>query len=557
MKIAKLLTFAALFPVAAFAVETSWSDQQLINQQERQKALEERLNVSAPDISLLPNIPTSQIISFPEESPCFQIDQVILEKRDELPWWITLNKLARQAEGHCLGSQGINILMTELQNKLVGHGYITTRVVAPPQDLTQGQLILTLVKGVTRYVYYTQESDPYAKLSTAMPVTEGEILDLRDIEQGLENLQRLPTVRAEMQLIPGDEPGETDIVIHREQSRFWRVGASLDDSGTRATGRYQGGLTFYLDNPFQLSDSFYVSGGRDIDGERDRYGSYNYLFHYSVPFGYWQFSTSLSGNKYYQTVAGIPVNYEYSGRSRNASFQLSRVLHRDEAQKTTLTYGINLRQSHNYINDEEIEIQKRKTTSWQLGLQHRHYIGNNTLNLGVSYQQGVRWFAAHKAPEEYIDNGTALSQIFRYNLGLSVPFNLSEANFRYNLDIQGQHTRRGMLTAQERFSIGGRWSVRGFDGELSLSADRGISVRNELSWILPENQELYLGIDYGQVYGNASEYLLGRHLSGAALGLRGSYWGFYYDAFVGTPIYKPDLFKADDATFGFNINWSY
>lgn len=53
-----------------------------------------------------------------------------------------------------------------------------------------------------------------------MPVREGEILDLRDIEQGLENLQRIPTVQAQMEIVPGDNPGESDIVIERIQSKF-------------------------------------------------------------------------------------------------------------------------------------------------------------------------------------------------------------------------------------------------------------------------------------------------------------------------------------------------
>lgn len=35
-----------------------------------------------------------------------------------------------------------------------------------------------------------------------MPAREGELLDLRDIEQGLENLQRVPTVQAEMAIVP-------------------------------------------------------------------------------------------------------------------------------------------------------------------------------------------------------------------------------------------------------------------------------------------------------------------------------------------------------------------
>lgn len=533
-------------------------DMQLIHQQERQKALEESLNTTAPDIHLLPPTTSVNELNFPQESLCFNIDQVQLLERDKLPWFVPLNKLAQQAEHRCLGAKGVNILMSAIQDRLVSYGYITTRVVVPEQDLTQGVLKLLLVEGKVRHVRYTDDSDKYAQLYTAMPAREGKILNLRDIEQGLENLQRIPTVSTQMQLVPGDKPGESDIMISRKQTKMWRLGLSIDDSGTKATGRDQGGATLYLDNLLSLSDSFYGSIGHDLNGKGE-YGSRNFLLSYSVPFGYWTLNTSLSGNKYHQTVAGQNVNYQYSGRSRNANIQLSRVIHRNESQKTTLSYGLSLRQSHNYINNTELEVQQRKTTHWQLGLQHRHYIKDITLDAGITYQKGVRWFNAKKAPEEKSpeNSGSPLSEIFLVNFSANVPFSLAEQPFRYRLDYQGQYTRGGDLTSPEQFSIGGRWSVRGFDGELTLKADRGWYLRNEFAWQAPLNHEPYLGIDTGEVSGTKSEYLLGRHLTGGVVGVRGNNYGFYYDVFAGKPIRKPKGFKTNPLTLGFNINWNY
>ncbi|WP_162875117.1 ShlB/FhaC/HecB family hemolysin secretion/activation protein, partial [Enterobacter cloacae] len=74
------------------------------------------------------------------------------------------------------------------------------------------------------------------------------------------------TVQASMEIVPGETPGQSDIVINRRQERFWRVDASLDDSGSNATGRYQGNLTLSLDNPLALSDLFYLSGSHNLDG---------------------------------------------------------------------------------------------------------------------------------------------------------------------------------------------------------------------------------------------------------------------------------------------------
>ncbi|EEZ74320.1 hypothetical protein NEILACOT_05669 [Neisseria lactamica ATCC 23970] len=43
----------------------------------------------------------------------------------------------------------------------------------------------------------------------------------------------------------------------------------MDDSGTKATGKYQGNVTFSADNPLGLSDLFYVNYGRSIGNVPD------------------------------------------------------------------------------------------------------------------------------------------------------------------------------------------------------------------------------------------------------------------------------------------------
>ncbi len=111
---------------------------------------------------------------------------------------------------------------------------------------------------------------------------------------------------------------------------------------------------------------------------------------------------------------------------------------------------------------------------------------------------------------------------------------------------------------QDRFSIGGRYTVRGFDGENTLIGDRGWLVRNDLGWALGNSgQELYVGVDYGEVGGQSTRLLIGQHLAGAVLGLRGGYKGLFWDVFVGTPLSKPEGFRTSHTTAGFNVSWSY
>ncbi|QPF28369.1 ShlB/FhaC/HecB family hemolysin secretion/activation protein [Klebsiella sp. BDA134-6] len=552
----KVFIISAL-PVWGYAAPADTvREQQFINQQQRQQALESQIAPPSPDIHLSAEGINVDDGLFPGEQPCFAISQVILQGAEALPHWLPLQRQKNKVIGRCLGGKGINLLMAKLQNILIDRGYITSRILAPQQDLKSGVLRLVVMPGYIREARLTAQSDDYLWLASAFPATDGKLLDLRDIEQGLENLQRLPTVQASMEIVPGEMPGQSDIVINRQQERFWRVDASLDDSGSNATGRYQGNLTLSLDNPLALSDLFYLSGSHNLDGNGGK-SSKNLTGHYSVPLGYWQFLLTASQYDYVQTVAGANGDYQYSGKSKNVDFQLSRVLHRSGSQKTTLSADVLAREQQNFINDTEIAVQRRQTAAWKLGLQHRHYLGNATLDGGVSYQRGTRWFGAQPAPEEQWGEATALSKILQFNAQLNLPFALGGQRFRFTSRYQRQMSSTA-LTSPDMFSIGNRWTVRGFDGERTLTASHGWYVRNDIAWSTPlPGQEFYLGADYGEVGGAGSETLVGKHLAGGVAGLRGQYLRASYDLFAGIPLDKPDGFKTEPATFGFSVSWSY
>ncbi|AJJ82119.1 POTRA domain, ShlB-type family protein [Yersinia pestis Angola] len=154
---------------------------QTLHQQERQRALEERLAPPTPDVRLSAPSASSDRLIFPVEKPCFVIDRVTLSGTEPLPRWLPLQRIANQALGQCLGGQGINQLMSQLQNRLVGHGYVTTRVLAPQQDLNSGTLALQVVPGKIHRVALTPESDRHVTLFSAFPARPGHLLDLRDI----------------------------------------------------------------------------------------------------------------------------------------------------------------------------------------------------------------------------------------------------------------------------------------------------------------------------------------------------------------------------------------
>ena len=578
-----------MFPLLVCAMATaiaapgSSSDPQQDAINQRQQQQQNQLNaaiaaqqVTASDVRLQGE--TLAEAGFPQhEAQCFTINQLVLTdyqaeagskliQPSQFSWALSSVYAERDfALPACVGSQGINVLLRRIQNRLIEYGYVTTRVVVEPQDLRSGMLVLTVIPGkVGRIQLQDQSALPFATRGTlwfAMPLREGELLNLRDIEQGLENLKRVPSAEADFQLVPSENVGETDIVVGYKQRFPFHITLGLDDSGSKATGRLQGSATFSWDNVLTLNDMFYISSTRSFKRHSDKaegdYGSQNISLYYSIPWKNYQLSLSGSRYRYHQTVAGAFESYTYSGESRQMKANLSRLLWRDSRSKTYLNAALWARQSQNYINDTEIEVQRRRTAGWEAGLSHTHYIYDGVLQLSALYKRGTGGHRALRAPEEEFDEGTSRMQIITANIDFSYPFSLFNQPLRFNTEWSAQWNRTP-LVQQDKLSIGGRYTVRGFDGELTLSGERGWVWRNELAWNVGNwGQELYMAVDTGRVRSSQEELQVGNSLTGGAIGLRGNLWGLNYDYFVGVPLKKPEGFRTSHVVTGFNLSYRF
>lgn len=571
----KLTTVALLCAMSFPLLADEMSEQIDAHNQQRQQQQDKQREQALSNETDVKFDTSSQALVLPkDESPCYPIFKMSVNDYDSPKAISQFQSLFEETIKelhltfpHCLGGQGLGVVMKSLQNKIIEKGYVTTKVVVPEQDLRSGEVKLSVIKGKVRHILVEDRTEAGAKFTpltawTAMALSSGDLLNVRDIEQSLENLKRVPTADANIEIIPAEggdvQVGESDLKVSYAQAFPFRLTLGLDDSGSTSTGKFQGSATLSLDNLFTANDLFYTSFTHSIHTHNDDAGdrdTHNLSFHYSVPFGYWNMSFDHSENKYHQTVFGAFENYVYSGKSKTNKANLSYVAYRDNYRKTTLWGGLWTRSSNSYVDDEEIGVQHRRTGGWQAGIRHKEYIGDSVLNADLSYKRGTGAFGAKHAPEELFGEGTSRFEAIFTTVSLLVPFKVAEQPFQYNFTFNGQwnHTP---LTSPDRFSIGGRYTVRGFDGELTLSGDSGFTVQNELAWNFADDKQLYLGVDYGKVF-RQPEDSLGNELIGSALGLRGQLWGINYDLFVGMPLKKPDGFRTSHQVAGFNLSYQF
>jgi hemolysin activation/secretion protein len=510
-------------------------------------------NVTGPESATSHSQDLSQL---PQETPCFAINKVDVRNN---PWqWV--DREVAPVQGQCVGAQGVKQVQQTVANSLIDAGYITTRVAVPEQSLSSGTLTLDVAPGRVASIR-TQEDDNEAigNLSAALPTYSGNIFDQRDIDQALENLRRLPSqADARFDIVPGAQPGESDLVMVPGSGNRWQGSIGYDNAGVDATGKNELSASVAVDSPLGLYDRLQVAGlTTAIDHASANKANNQASLSYSVPFGYAMLSVDASGANYRQSTATNYAVYRFTGSQKNAGIKLSGVVQRNARSRTELRARLFRAINDNFVNETTYDVQNRDVYGYELGVSHRRFIGNTQIDINAGWRETLPGIS--KVPGFATDapNFNGHEQIVTTSASVLAPFRIGKQPFSYRFAAATQNALTP-ITSPDFFTIGSRYSVRGFDQQSVLAAENGWTVSNELDWYAPTSfgvQALYVGIDAGHVRGASTRDLPGTSLVGMAVGVRGNLQfrnrlgtDFTYDVSLGQPLYKPKAFPNKSPT---------
>lgn len=462
-----------------------------------------------------------------------------------------LRKTIKPFVNRKLTVEDVNRLSTNLNTALIEHGYVTSRIGIPSQSLASGNLQFNLQLGRVESVLYKTYAQPLP-WQNAFPIREGDILNIRNIEQGIEQMKRIGSQNVSVELEPGTKLLATNIVLETTKKPAIHGMISIDDSGLKDTGKLQWTAAIGVDRVFNANDSLNLSINRDAAQDGERKGSRNHTISYSIPRGKDTFSISYSDMKYHQTINSMATPFISSSHAKTVRGSWNHVFHRDRTTKRSWDIIISKRNAKNYINDVEVAVQRANTASLEVGISERRYIKQNTLYSRVAIKQGVGWFGSQP---EY-GNGapsTRFTQLL-VDVDYQIPRIWGHRPASITSSFHGQWTLGDKrLFSRDMISLGNRYTVQGFDGENTLMAESGWYMRNEVASYIPKwKSSVYANIDFGAVYGPSTEVLTGKFIAGTSLGMRGQFKsGLFYDVFVGAPLYKPSGYKTDSVTAGF------
>lgn len=541
---------------AAQSADRLYREQQIRQNEQRlqdERSARERTKIEVP----LPQPPKSK------GGACRDIKAITLQDAKLIP--VKKQKeLVKPFEGRCLGVNEIQQLLADVTGYYIKLGYATARAYIPEQDLTSGTLKILIVEGVIKELKLEDAGKHSINMNGAFPGVVGKTLNLRDFEQGLDQVNRLVSNNATLDIQPGEAPGESVVVIKNQPKFPLNASVTSDNYGSRGTGRIQGGATVTANNISGLNEMLSYTRRQSIPADRFNQNSESNNVFFSIPYGYTTLSFGYSDSQYEsQVITGGGAVLALEGDSRNIYGKIDSNIWRSQTDKWNVSAMITQKTSSNFAAGQKLEVSSRTLSVLDLDTEYSMPLAGGSFSVTSGVALGTLMFGALNDMEDLsVSSPKAQFRKLKLGVNFTLPFEVIKHSATFSSSITGQYSF-DTLYGSEQISIGGPYSVRGFYAT-SLANDHGYYLKNDLSFLqplgdvkgIPIKFKPYVGLDIGSVVGVADKTPNGT-LIGSAVGFSVIGGPALFDIFTAKGFVHPDLIRDEGMSSFARISISF
>ncbi|MEJ8674189.1 ShlB/FhaC/HecB family hemolysin secretion/activation protein [Chromobacterium amazonense] len=455
-------------------------------------------------------------------------------------------------QGDCLDVGELNRFSRALTALYLDKGYIAARVLAEGPN-ANGVLTLRALEGRVAAI---RSDDAALRPGNLFPGMLGKPLNVHDLDQGLDQANRLRSNHATVDVLPGDGIGDSILQLHNRPDSRLAGGLTLDNTGRASTGRIQAGANLGWDNVTGWSDFLSLSAQTTTENPATRHSRSESLF-YSLPYGYWTASAFASRSDYLNPLQLAYSAVQLSGSTAQSGLRLDRVLTRDQGHILTADLQLTQKRVRNYLQDAEIPVSSPSLTVLEAGVSRMTVLPGGVLQLEGGLQRGTRWMGADAQDTRF--PGTPNPQFLKLRLSANWLQTIAWPGgpFQLQSSLSGQASR-DRLPGVEQLDIADSSAVRGFRNN-ALSAETAWYWRNTLSrrWqlggfaVTPR-----LGFDGGRVLQRGGNETW-QDIAGADVGVALARGGLTLDLDYSRPLRHPQGWLPEGHILFARLAWQW
>ena len=192
----------------------------------------------------------------------FHISQINLEDEENLLNEIEKENILEKYLNRDLGSTEITNLVSDLTNRLIAKGYITSvATISENNDLSTKTLNLKIVPGkIEKIILNEDKGFDNLKKTFLVSTKEGNVLNIRDLDTTTENFNYLEANNMTMEIVPSEIQNHSIVKLKNEMKEKFTVSALTNNYGEdRQNAIWRGGVSINIDSPLGIGDRVYFS----------------------------------------------------------------------------------------------------------------------------------------------------------------------------------------------------------------------------------------------------------------------------------------------------------
>ncbi|CNC54701.1 ShlB/FhaC/HecB family hemolysin secretion/activation protein [Yersinia similis] len=452
------------------------------------------------------------------EKICLPITGVFLQGNTllSLP---DLNKLD-DVLGECISESDINALAKEVTRSYLDKGYLAARVNFIPLN-SLGQLGLNVTEGIVERI---EGGDKRTNPHFLFPNFINNPLRLSELDQGIDQANRLRSNRMSVDILSGSQAGKSIIRINNANNKPWSLSTVIDNYGYKNSDEWQARVSLALDSPFGLSDSIRFNTNRTLENAKKRYKN-DFTLSYSIPYGALTVS-ALANHMEYRRNDKLRFNtVNFNGNSQQYNFRTDYTFHRNKRQINSLSMQLEHKKIDNYLYDTKIGVNSYRFTAIELGINQFRVLPHGSVNINATIKRGMPWFGTRQESKINAVQFTTGKLMVNFNHN----FSLLNSPYQFDHALVGQYSK-SHAPSPEWISLTERNAIRGFSRS-SQSADNGWYIKNTLSRHFFMGNVLFtprIGIDAGRALRLGSQQGWQSN-TGASAGISMRYHNAFFD----------------------------
>ena len=368
-------------------------------------------------------------------------------------------------------AQKVADLITDIYRK---KGFVTSRAYLPPQTMKNNVLVIKVVEG--KLGSMSIKGNRYfgtSLLKRKMHVADTGYFDYSALQRSLVYINQHPDRVAKTILMPGKEPGTTDVVVNVEDRMPIHAGFTYDNYGSRYIDRNRYALTLEHNNLLGFDDRLFLKV-QTSEANYMRFAQAQYVFPVSETLNvgaYGVYSDLVLGKEF--------AALEAEGRARVVGIFADKALIQDPGFEWRINGGLDYKNIYNYELGTLVSRDKVRVAKLGTGLDITDKLGRTIINpeLNVGLPKVLDGMESKDGMASRAGSGGSFQKetINIYRLQ-PLPF---ETSLLWKNSAQWSHHN---LPASEQFQIGGPTSVRGY-APAEFGGDKGLYSAWE--WSIP------------------------------------------------------------------------